>query len=543
MKKAEEKIIIYLGDNPKNIFQAKTANCLIQFALEKVAGILVVDKSKLSNCAFLNQYRDMHIPIYDESDLTRLDTMYKIVIGIAPVGGGLGVNDTRMMEVLLEKGFIIINTLHVDIGNGHENVVNYRKNSVENKVATGRITHAGKRILFVGTDFSIGKMTATLALFRAMKEEGYCVDWLPTGQTGKLLKEDKGLVLDTMVIDFVPGNLEYAINQQEADILLIEGQGSIFHPSYSPTSFGLLHASQPHYLILCDNPTMKIGHLGNELPSISEAIEFYEQLSVSLGLSAKVIGVALLVVRDKTEGLCSIIDQAYSFFNVMMGWIAKILPVFIYCTLVNILMENGDIQVMNFAFLVIVSLLLMAMFLLTRFVSVVYLCKMSPRLLFKKLWPSFILLLTAASSTATFGDTKKVCVEKLGVEESCTSTSLPLGSVLYMPACVILFTASALYCASLYGTNVSISFFVLLVFLSVIMTMAMPPVGGSEIMCLTGLFMGLGIDTAGVPLIVALTVVVNAFLVVFNIVSLELTLVLNARKLGELNEDILHKEI
>ncbi len=267
---------------------------------------------------------------------------------------------------------------------------------------------------------------------------------------------------------------------------------------------------------------------------------FIDGNALQLVFLAIISGVALLIVRDKTEGLCNIIDQAYSFFTVMMGWIAKLLPIFIYCTLVNILMENGDLQVMSFAFLVIVSLVLMAGFLLVKFITAVYVCKISPKLLYKKLWPSFILLLTAASSTATFWHTKKVCVEELGVQEDCVNTSLPLGSVLYMPACVILFTASALYCASLYGTDVSLSFFVLLVFLCVIMTMAMPPVGGSEIMCLTGLFMGLGIDTAGVPLIVALTVVVNAFLVVFNIVSLELTLVLNAKKLGELNEDILN---
>ncbi len=293
MGKLEEKMIIYLGDNSRNIYQAKTANCLIQFALEKVAGILVGDKSLLCDCSFLQSYMDLHIPIYDESNLAELDTRYKIVIGTAPVGGDLGENDRRMMDLLLQKGFRIINTLHIDIGNGHENVVNYRKNNIENRVATGTITHEGVRILLVGTDFSIGKMTATMALFRAMKEDGYDVDWLPTGQTGKLLKDDDGLVLDTMVVDFMPGNLEHFINQNKSEILLIEGQGSIFHPSYSPTSFGLLHASKPDYLILCDNPTMKQGHLGNELPSVSEAIKFYENLSKALGIPAKVIGVAL----------------------------------------------------------------------------------------------------------------------------------------------------------------------------------------------------------------------------------------------------------
>lgn len=288
-----DKIILYLGDNPENIFKAKTANCLTLFALERIAGILVIDKSILCDCAFLQQYTAHNIPIYDQLDLTQLNPAYKIVIGIAPVGGGLSEKDQSLMNQLLQRDFTIINTLHTKIGNDHKNVIDYRKNTVENKIASGNITHQGKRILFVGTDFSIGKMTATVALYHAMKEQGFDVDWIPTGQTGKLLKDGNGLVLDSMVIDFMPGNLEHFINQHSAEILLIEGQGSIFHPSYSPTSFGLLHASQPDYLILCDNPTMKQGHLGNELPSAKEAIEFYETLASTLGKPTKVIGVAL----------------------------------------------------------------------------------------------------------------------------------------------------------------------------------------------------------------------------------------------------------
>lgn len=270
---------------------------------------------------------------------------------------------------------------------------------------------------------------------------------------------------------------------------------------------------------------------------------FTNSNALQLVFLAILTGVVLLIARDKTEGLCSVIDQIYTVFSVMMGWIAKLLPIFIYCTLVNILMENSNMEIASFAFLICIVLALIILYAVIMFVKVVVTCKMSPKILFKKLLPSFILVLTTGSSTATFWHTKKVCIEQLGVQEDCTNTSLPLGSVLYMPTCVILFTAAALYTASAYQTSVSITFFVLLIFLSVIMTMAMPPVAGSEIMCLTGLFMGLGIDTAGVPLIVALTVIINAALAAGNILCLELTLVSGAKKLGEINENVLHNEI
>lgn len=269
---------------------------------------------------------------------------------------------------------------------------------------------------------------------------------------------------------------------------------------------------------------------------------FIDGNALQLVFLSIISGVVLLLTKGKTDGLCNIADQAYQFITVMMGWIAALIPIFVYCTLVNTFVENINFPVTSILFLIIAFFVLITVFVLICFVAVVQVCKVSPRVLFQKILPSLLVVLAAASTTATFWHTKEVCVKQLGIQEDCVNSSLPLGSVLYMPPCVILFTASALYSASFYGTSVSIQFFILLTVLCVIMTMAMPPVAGSEIMCLTSLFMGLGIDSAGVSLIVALTVLVNAFLASFCSVSLELTLILCANKLGELNLETLRRE-
>lgn len=269
---------------------------------------------------------------------------------------------------------------------------------------------------------------------------------------------------------------------------------------------------------------------------------FIDGNALQLVFLSVVSGIVLLLTKGKTDGLGDLADQAYQFITVMMGWIAALIPIFVYCTLVNTFVENSDFPISSILFLIIAFFILISAFLLVLFACVVYVCKVTPRLLFQKILPSLMVVLAASSSTATFWHTREVCVKQLGIREDCVNSSLPLGSVLYMPPCVILFTAAALYSASFYGTSVSVQFFLLLIVLCVIMTMAMPPVAGSEIMCLTGLFMGLGIDTAGVSLIVALTVLVNGFLASFGVVSLELTLVLCANKLEELDLDVLRSE-
>ncbi len=288
-----KKLIVYLGANPSDVRIGKTGHCLVQFAAERIAAFLVATPDAVHIADIYPEFAQLDIPVYHSEEIEQLDKSHQVVIGFATIGGVLAACDQAIIHALLQRGFTVLNTLHAKIADGHKNVISYRENTVTNCIASGKLTHAGKRILFVGMDVSLGKMTATVALCNAMQAQGVDADWVATGQTGKLLKDGNGLVLDSMVIDFMPGNLEAFLNQQTAKYLLIEGQGSIFHPSYSPTSFGLLHTCKPDYLILCHDPEMVYGYLNNKLPSVPEAIRFYETLADMLGIPCKVIGVAL----------------------------------------------------------------------------------------------------------------------------------------------------------------------------------------------------------------------------------------------------------
>ena len=63
--------------------------------------------------------------------------------------------------------------------------------------------------------------------------------------------EGDGCPIDCVVADFVAGAAEKLVLQnQHHDILVVEGQGSLVHPSYSGVTLGLLHGCAPHGLIL-----------------------------------------------------------------------------------------------------------------------------------------------------------------------------------------------------------------------------------------------------------------------------------------------------
>src|SRR4029450_3049359 len=97
---------------------------------------------------------------------------------------------------------------------------------------------------------SVLQMPAPGHVAIAPKARGYDAKFIATGQTGIMVEGD-GCPVDCVVADFVAGPAEkLVLKNQHHDILVIEGQGSLVHPSYSGVTLPLLHGCAPHALIL-----------------------------------------------------------------------------------------------------------------------------------------------------------------------------------------------------------------------------------------------------------------------------------------------------
>ena len=177
----------------------------------------------------------------------------------------------------------------LDIASGLHHRLNAEPRLVEAAARLGRKLHdvrdprpdipigngkprAGKRLLTVGTDCSVGKMYTTLCLASALEKRGVAADFRATGQTGILIAGD-GVPLDAVVADFISGAIEQISPARSDDGWdLIEGQGSLYHPSFAGVSMGLLHGAQPDALVLCHDPVRPHmrGLPHYQLPGIAE---------------------------------------------------------------------------------------------------------------------------------------------------------------------------------------------------------------------------------------------------------------------------------
>ncbi|MCP5915957.1 NAD-dependent epimerase/dehydratase family protein, partial [Klebsiella pneumoniae] len=88
-----------------------------------------------------------------------------------------------------------------------------------------------------------------------LRARGIAADFRATGQTGILIA-GSGVPIDAVVADFISGGIEMLAPAREDDGWdLIEGQGSLFHPSFAGVSTGLLHGAQPEAIVLCHDPS------------------------------------------------------------------------------------------------------------------------------------------------------------------------------------------------------------------------------------------------------------------------------------------------
>jgi uncharacterized NAD-dependent epimerase/dehydratase family protein len=207
-----------------------------------------------------------------------------LVLGIAGAGGRLGDDLVDDAALALAAGMNVAAGLHQRLrdeprlaalaGARGLKLFDVREPPADLAVGNG-CPRPGRRLLTVGTDCSVGKMYAALALAAALRERGHAADFRATGQTGILIAGE-GIAVDAVVADFISGAVErLAPARDDGGWDVIEGQGSLFHPSFAGVSMGLLHGAQPEALVLCHVPgrAHMRGIPGRPLPDPAECLE------------------------------------------------------------------------------------------------------------------------------------------------------------------------------------------------------------------------------------------------------------------------------
>jgi len=284
--------LLFLGDAP-DALAAKVAQGIRDWRPDNAVG-----QFRMAGCKADVRLPDMTL---DEAKAAGAKTL---VIGVANRGGVISAAWKKVLVQALEEGF--------DLASGLHNLLRDEEDLAAVARATGRSLHdvrvpdvkypiasgvkrSGKRCLAVGTDCSVGKMYTSLAVDAEMKKRGLKSSFRATGQTGILIT-GSGVPLDAVVADFMAGSVEWLTPDNDDDHWdHIEGQGSLFHVSYSGVTMALIHGGQPDALILSHEPTRPHmrGLPGYQLPTLEALRDTALPLARVANPACEVVGISV----------------------------------------------------------------------------------------------------------------------------------------------------------------------------------------------------------------------------------------------------------
>ncbi|WP_416900318.1 MAG: N-acetyltransferase DgcN [Minwuia sp.] len=283
--------LMFLGDVHDQL-AAKTATGVVHWRRGDCIG-----QVRFENCGADLGLEDMDIAAGKAAGARTL------VIGAVNPGGVLPDHWVAAIVEALEAGMDVASGLHTRL-TSNETVAATAKRlgrrlfdvrHADGTFPTGKGTkRTGKRLLTVGTDCSVGKMYTSLAIAAELRARGVAADFRATGQTGILI-EGTGVSVDAVVSDFISGATEGLSPDNDPDHWdIVEGQGSLFHPSFAGVTIGLIHGSQPDALVMCHEPTRKkMRNVEHPIPDIRKCIEAHVEAARLTNPDVRCIGVAV----------------------------------------------------------------------------------------------------------------------------------------------------------------------------------------------------------------------------------------------------------
>ncbi len=211
-----------------------------------------------------------------------------LLIGIAPSGGALPAAWWDELENAIASGLSLVNGLHTPLApkfpqlQAEQWIWDIRQEPEGLGIGQGKARSlACQRILTVGTDMAVGKMSTSLELHRTALKQGINSQFLATGQGGIAIS-GQGIPLDAVRVDFAAGAVEKMTLDlgQNCDLLIVEGQGSLLHPG-STATLPLIRGSQPTDLILVHRVGQKHIHDLPDIliPPLPEVVKLYDTVA------------------------------------------------------------------------------------------------------------------------------------------------------------------------------------------------------------------------------------------------------------------------
>ena len=302
MLKKEQRIALF-AEGSMGLIYAKMTEGIIRYGHNPISAIIdskATGKSLVELCGI-----NSNIPIVSSIEEAHKLGAEVLILGTAPSGGRLPAEWIINIELALSLGLSIVNGLHDNLYNQFSSSLGPNQWIWDVRTPVGEAPVIGAcrasglkntRVLMIGTDMAVGKMTAGLEVCKSLQDNGYDAQFLATGQTGICIT-GSGIPLDAYRVDYASGAVEKMVLEASArEFVIIEGQGSLLNPG-STATLPLMRGSCPTHMILCHRANQEfVDSLTKvKIPSLEKVISLNESLANALDgvVKSKVVAISL----------------------------------------------------------------------------------------------------------------------------------------------------------------------------------------------------------------------------------------------------------
>ncbi len=215
---------------------------------------------------------------------------------------------------------------------------------------------------------------------------------------------------------------------------------------------------------------------------------------LQISLIAVIIGCVMIMLDNRVAHVKDLILQGNTIMISAVELVCRLLPIYIFSDLTRLFWDNG-LKIILITWkpllLCIAVNLLYALYKLAK-VSIKY--KLNIIGLMKKVFPSFIIGLTTASSMAAYGTSLEINDNKFGIDHGYSGFATAIKNQLHSANGIYIFIIVIYFLAEYSGISINPAWFVSVWIVVLLINPAIPPVSGGVLVC-----MGIIMDQFGIP--------------------------------------------
>ena len=260
---------------------------------------------------------------------------------------------------------------------------------------------------------------------------------------------------------------------------------------------------------------------------------------LSIIFFAILAGISILMVGKKARTLVETIELMNEVMMKMVGLIMSFAPYAVFCLLAKAMANLGFdlfLNLVGYVF-VLIGVLLLHM-LVTLQAVLAFLGRLNPLVFLAKMRNVQVFAFSTSSSNATIPVTLRTITERLGVNNSVASFSVPFGATINMDGTAIMQGVATVFIANMYNIELGMPGYLMVILMSVLASIGTAGVPGVGLIMLSMVFAQVGLPLEGIGLILGVDRLLDMVRTAVNVTGDAVVSIVVAKSEGKLDESV-----